>query len=126
MIAVLTTTYGVVLGVFWICFFTSDGRLEPDLPTNVLFASAPIMLITTGFALYGLHAGTSRRARAAVAIIVAFTAVLLAAKAALGMHWLQSTPGWEIIPMVFVIIPSGVSALLLGLTAISLGVGLRG
>jgi hypothetical protein len=126
VVAVLVTTYGVVLGVFWIYFLTTGGRVEPDLPTNVLFAAAPIMLIVTGFALYSLHAGTSRRARAAVAIIVAFTAVLLAGKAALGMHWLQSNPGWEIIPMVFVIIPSGASALLLGLTAISLGVGLRG
>lgn len=125
VIAVLATTYGVVLGVFWICFFTTGGRVEPDITTNVLFAAAPITLIVTGFALYGLHAGTSRRAHAAVATIVTFTAILLAAKAVLGMHWLQSTPGWEIIPMVFVVIPGGVSALLLGLTAIWLGVGLR-
>jgi hypothetical protein len=134
VIALLATTYGVVLGVFWIYFLLTDGSVERDIPTNLLFASAPVMLIVAGLALYGWHADKNRRPRAVVAIIVAFTAVLLAAKAVLGMHWADAALQMgakgqgeigAMLLMVFLIVPNGVSALLLGLTAISLGVGLR-
>jgi hypothetical protein len=145
----LALSYGVLLAFLWIsCLGPAVGqevlihggiRVElirgGDLVTNLtilLHGSAPILLIVTGVALCCLHAGTSRRARANVAMITAmFTALVLAAKAVVGVHWVMAgrledakgSPqigGVGELLWILVVIPSGVSALVLGLTAISL------
>jgi hypothetical protein len=135
----LAGAYGVLLGVIWMPFLLTGGPSgfsKTDWPTIVLFASAPVMLIVTGAALCYLHAGMSHRARTTVAIIVAFTALPLATKAVHGMQLADETRRFEerglsqfpfvsVILMAIVVVPSGVSALLLGLTAIWLGVGLH-
>lgn len=120
VLGILAIVYGVILCCFWMLALSGNGWEILRGPWTIggvlralVFASVPVLLIYAGWALRSNRAGIRVRIWAA-----AITAVALGAKAILASSWAFDEGGlasWLL--MTFVVVPSGVWALVLAGTA---------
>ena len=126
ILGIASVVYAVIQCLFWLWYFLNGedplGTSAAEMISLVVFAPVPVLLFVTGVVLYQLRSETRRTA----AKLTAVTAILLVGKVTVAGYWLLQLKGQflaglaALLLIVFVIIPSGVFALLFAMIAKSL------